>query len=174
MNNKSFVILTVVFSILIIFPSVFALDNELSRRTINGLHGFNLMIEDMQPNIERYAEKAGLTKKQLQTDIETKLKSAGIKLLTSDEWLKVPGKPVLYINVNTHEYEKYWYAYDIKVEARQIVSMEANPSVKTLASTWSINMTGIANIGTLNSIRNNLGSLVDRFVDAYKTANGKK
>jgi arginine/ornithine N-succinyltransferase beta subunit len=80
---------------------------------------------------------------------------------------------VLYICINTHETEKYWYAYDIKVELRQLATLDANPQMKTLAVTWSLNMTGQANIGTLNVIRQDTGVMVGRFVQAWKVGNRK-
>jgi hypothetical protein len=170
---KMFFLVTL-FLLTIISSSLFAIDSELTRQTMTGLQGVNVMVEDLQPNMQKYARKFGLTQEQLKRDVEQKLQKSGITILTQENWLKTLGRPVLYVNINTHEYEKYWYAYDIKVELKQIVYMEANPKVKTLASTWSISMTGIANIGTLNTIRDSLGSLVNRFIDAYLSANTKK
>ncbi len=155
-------------------PSVLAIDSDLTRRTMSGLSGVNVMVEETQPNIQKYAQKAGLTGDQIQRDVESRLKTAGIKVYSGNDWLKAPGKPFLYVNVNTHEYEKYWYAYDVKLELKQMVSLDINPSIKTLASTWSLNMTGIANIGTLDSIRSNVARLTDRFIEAYRAANQKK
>ncbi|MBA4390252.1 MAG: hypothetical protein C0399_04865 [Syntrophus sp. (in: bacteria)] len=44
---------------------------------------------------------------------------------------------------------------------QQIVTLEANhPDVRMLATTWSVKMTGIANIGSLDAIHNNLNVLV--------------
>jgi hypothetical protein len=166
--------LVTLFLLTIISSSLFAIDSELTRQTMTGLQGVNVMVEDLQPNMQKYARKFGLAQEQLKRDVEQKLQKSGIIILTQENWLKTLGRPVLYVNINTHEYEKYWYAYDIKVELKQIVYMEANPKVKTLASTWSISMTGIANIGTLNTIRDSLGSLVNRFIDAYLSANTKK
>jgi hypothetical protein len=78
------------------------------------------------------------------------------------------------VNVNTHENEKYMLAYDVRLELQQLVSIDSNPRIKTLASTWTINVTGIVNIGTLNIIRDNMFFLVDRFVEAYKSVNARK
>jgi hypothetical protein len=153
---------------------VFSIDSDLTRRTISGLPGVNVTVEEIQPNIQKYAQKVGLTSEQIQRAIESRLKAAGIRIYSWNDWLKTPGKPSLYVNVNTHEYEKYWYAYDVSLELKQMVSLEINPSTKTLAATWSQNMTGIANIGTLDSIRNDVMRLTDRFIDAYKSVNQKK
>jgi len=148
--------------------SCWAADADITRQTIKGMKAFHVIVEEVQPNVQRYAQKAGITKEQIQKNVENKLKANGIKVLTNDEWLKTPGKPVLYINVNTHETEKYWYAYDVKVEVKQSVFLEANFAIKTLASTWSINVTGMANIGTLGNIKSAVDGLVDRFITAVK------
>ncbi len=133
--------------------SLYAIDSELTRRTLLGLKGVSVAVENPQPNIQKYAQRFGLTKDQLQKDIEQRFTKAGITVLNQEKWLQTPGRPVLYVIVNTHEYEKYWYAYTIVVDLMQITTLETNPDIKTLASTWSINMAGIANIGTLNTIK---------------------
>ncbi len=151
-----------------------AVDSELTRQTLLGLKGVSIAVENPQPNIQKYAERFGLTRDQLQRDIEQRLATAGIVILSQEKWSQTSGRPVLYIVVNTHEYMKYWYAYTIIVELRQIATPEANPDLKTLAATWSISMAGIANIGTLNTIKENVNTLVDKFIDAYMSVNKKE
>ena len=159
---------------LVVKPAAYGVDTELTRRTMSGLQGVNVMVEELQPNIRKYAQRFNLTKEQLQKEIQQRLQKAGIQVLTGDAWLKTSGRPVLYVNVNTHEYEKYWYAFDVTVNLDQIVVLEADPKLKTLASTWDISMTGVANIGTLNTIRSNVEILIDRFIQAYRSVNPKK
>jgi len=160
--------------ILALKPVAYGIDTELTQRTMIGIQGINVVVEDLQPNIQKYAQRFSLTKEQLQKEVEERLRKAGIRVMPKDEWLKTPGRPVLYVNINTHEYEKYWYAFNIAVSLGQIVTLEADPKLKTLASTWDISMTGVANIGTLNTIRSNIEVLVDRFVKAYRSANPKR
>lgn len=149
-------------------------DSEVTRRTLTGLQGVRVLVEDLQPNVRAYAPKAGITVGQLQQDIESRLRAAGIRTVAGDDWRRLAGRPILYVNINTHETERYWYAYDIKVELRQVVSLEVNPKIKTLADTWSINITGEANIGNLNILRKDALALVEGFVRAYQSVNGPK
>lgn len=167
MIKKSNVAFFAIFFTLITNISVYGIDTEITRQTLKELQSLYVAIEEIQPNVVKYGQRVGLTREQIKKDVESKLKTAGIKILTKNEWLAIPGRPMLYLNINCHEYEKYWYAYDIKLEISQVVFLERNPSIKTMADTWSINMTGVANIGTLNSIRNNAGKVVDRFIEAY-------
>jgi len=153
-----------------------AIDTDVTRKTLSGLQGVYVAVEELQPNLLKYsaAQKSGLSKEGLKRDIEGRLSKAGIRVLTWDQAVKTPGMPFLYINVNTHESEKYWYAYDIRIELQQLVSMEANPKVKTLAGTWSTNMTGLVNIGTMDKLKEAVEVLVDRFAGAFRAANQKK
>ncbi|MDI9570380.1 MAG: hypothetical protein QM278_06625 [Pseudomonadota bacterium] len=131
-------------------------------------------MEEIQPNIKRYAEKAGIEREAIKKETERRLAAAGIVMVESEEWRRTPGNPFLYVSINTHETEKYWFAYDVKVELRQVVCLEANPLVRTMATTWSMNMTGIANIGNLHIIRGDAMVLVERFVAAHRSVNKGK
>jgi hypothetical protein len=152
--------------------TLYAEDSVVSRGTLAGLNGIYVLVENIQPNIQQYAQKAGLSSMQIQKDFESRLNAMRIRTMSRDEWLKAPGRPVLYININTHETEKYWYAYDIKFELRQMVYLEVNPKIKTLADTWSVNITGVANIGNLNVIKKDAAVLLEQFIQAYRTVNG--
>lgn len=153
-----------------------AIDTDVTRKTLSGLQGVYVGVEELQPNLMKYSaeQKSIPSKEALKRDIEGRLSKAGIRVLTWDQAVKTPGMPFLYVNVNTHKTEKYYYAYDIRIELQQLVSMEANPKVKTMADTWSTNMTGIVNIGTMDKLKEAVEVLVDRFAGAFRAANQKK
>ena len=167
-----FVSIALILSAFLALP-VLADDSEVSRATLAGLQGVNVVVEEVQPNIQKYAAKFGLSGVQIRRDVVQKLQEGGIRVAEGSEWLVIPGRPVLSVSVNTHETEKYWYAYDIKIELRQLAVLEASPQVKTLASTWSLNITGLANIGNLNLIRQDVGALAGKFAQAYQAVNKK-
>jgi len=155
-----------------LYSYVYAIDSDLTRRTLLGIQGVHVIVEDLQPSLKDYGQKFSLSNTQIEKDVEIRLRAAGIDVFTREQWLKTIGRPLLYINVNTHD-DKFRVAYDIRIDLKQIVSMEANPDVKTLAPTWAINMTGMANIDNLGVIRTNVGTLVDRFIKAFWAANKK-
>ena len=158
--------------LMLLFPlGVRAEDSEVSRQTLAGISGVLVVIEDLQPNIIKYSYKAGLSKDKLQKITEDKLKKANIKSLSTSDVIKLPGSPILYICINTHENEKYIFAYDIDLQLRQVVSIAANPKIKTIATTWSLSITGIADIGKLQVINKDLQILLDRFIAAHVAAN---
>lgn len=174
MKRRRETMMTILLTIIFCSFSVSADDSETSRSTLSGLKGIYVLIENIQPNIQKYAQKSDLSTLQMKKDIEVRLIAAGIRTLSREEWLKSAGRPVLYLNINTHETEKYWYAYDIKLELRQIVSLEMNPKIKTLADTWSINITGMTNIGNLHVMKKDTDHLLDRFIQVYRSMNKQK
>lgn len=154
--------------------SVHAFDADVSRETLKGLTGFYVLIEELNPNIAKYAnvQKNNISTQQLKSQVENRLQKAGIRVLSWDEMMKTSERPMLYVSVNTHEYEKFWYAYDIRVEVRQLVTLVSRPGKTISGATWSVNMTGVMNIGQLQTLYDNLGVLLDRFIQAYKKVNG--
>lgn len=158
--------------LLLLLPmSVRAEDSEINRQTLAGINGVMVVIEDLQPNITKYSSQAELNKGLLQRLTEDKLKKAKINSLSISDLIKLPGRPILYICINTHEKEKYIFAYDIDLQLRQGVSLDANPKIKTIATTWSISLTGITDIGNLQVISKDLQVLLDRFIAAQIAAN---
>jgi len=114
---------------LILASFSFAGDTDTSRRTLSGVKGVSVVVEDLQPDLQKRARRQALSKDQLRKNMEAQLEEAGIRVLDRDEWLRTPGRPVVYVNVNTHEYQKYRFAYDVRIELQQLATLEANPGM---------------------------------------------
>lgn len=152
-------------------------DYEQTRQTLAGLPGFMVVIEDFQPSLMKYAamlKKFSLSKEELQREIEASLRNAGIGVLSHDVWLKTKGCPLLYININTHETERYFLAYNIRLEVQQVVTPEFNPRIRLMATTWSQHITGSLNIGSLNILKQDTMVLLSHLIQAYHSVNPRK
>ena len=171
MISKSKMVIFAALILMLGISSVYGMDSDITRRTLARLPGFFVVFEELQPNVRQYAIASGMTREQLLKDVESRLQKAGIGIFSQEQWQKIQGRPVLYINVNTH-IESANIAYSIRVEVRQIVFTDSNPAVKTLAGTWGIDMTGITKTGKLDVVRD-LFTLVDKFIEAYWTVNKK-
>lgn len=169
--RKVFTVMVGVLLIMIFRPAL-AMDSEITRRTLSSLPGFYVVFEELQPNIRQHAVAALLTREHLLKDLETRLQKAQIRVFSQDQWLNTKGRPVLYANVNTHV-EGLSIAYNIRVEARQLVFTDGATRVKTLAGTWGITMTGMTRADKLDIIRQDLLTLVDKFIEAYWVVNNK-
>jgi hypothetical protein len=84
-----------VFAMICLVPSATVADNEFERESLKGLQGVGVLIE----NLNADAERAGLDSSTLTTDVELRLRQAGIVVLSRAERVRAPGSPYLYVNV---------------------------------------------------------------------------
>lgn len=110
----------------------------------------------------------------MQTDVELKLRLAGIPVLSHEQWLAAPGHPYLYVNVNVLDPSDSAWPYSVMVELDQSVKLERSPEVSVVAATWSA-APGVGNVGSLNvrSVRDHVKDQVDHFINAYLAVNPK-
>jgi hypothetical protein len=127
-----------------------------------GLSGVGVVVEDLAPGMRQ----AGLTERQLQTDVELRLRQRGIAVLTQEERRNIPGAPDLYVRVSGFRNDIGMLVFSITVELNQQVYLEPNFS-QTRAATWSIGGIGTVNVRNQSTIRNELGRYIDQFISTY-------
>jgi hypothetical protein len=138
--------------------------------SLRGLPGVRVLLTDLNPD----AERDGLIKTELQTDVELRLRNAGISVLTEEEWHKTPRTPLLYVKVDALKGSNIAYAYYTNVLLYQRVSIEQTLNISGFAATWSTGSIGIAEQVKLKGLV--IGSLrneVDEFIKAYLAENSK-
>ena len=144
-------------------------DDEFSRPSLKGLKGVYVLVEPLEAEVER----DGLNQTSIQTDVELRLRQAGIKVLTEAERLAAPGTPFLYVLVNAKSGSPY--AFSINVELCQDVRLDRDPSMQISgATTWSVTAVGTVGRNNLRDIRDMVKDYVDRFINAYLSVNPKK
>ena len=164
-----------IFLIFLFFPyGSFAQDiqEELDSRikSLKGIEEFHILIEKLNPDIE---EQGLLTEEQIKADVEQKLKSLGIKILTEEEKYSTIGFPTLYINVDCSQLEKTGeFIYNITIEVLQQVMVVSNRVYVHDAVTWNAGLMGISS--EIEEIRKNLKDGIDFFCNDYQKANTKK
>ena len=170
-GKRGVAILLVAFLILGLGSSAVAINGKSNRATLRGLKGVGVLVENLSPE----AEKEGLSRAQLQADVESKLRKAGIKILTKDESAKVPGEPYLYVNINlnTAKTEDDVYPYSLDILLIQKVSLLRDPKITTYAVTWSTGGVGSISKQTVGELRENVKAIVDVFIKAYHAENPK-
>jgi hypothetical protein len=149
----------------------FANDDQPSRKSLAGLKGVTVLVEDIRPE----AEDQGLTITAVQTDAELRLRKAGIRVFTDAEIRNVPGNPVLYLKAIVMPGKPGW-GYAASIELHQGVILTRDPSMETWACTWSVAGGGgydePSNIA--RKVRDKLNDYVDQFINAYLAMNQKK
>jgi hypothetical protein len=139
-----------------------AIDTEHTRATLRGIEGVHVIVESLRPEVEQY----GLTQQQLHTDVELRLREAGIRVLTKEELFAMPGKPWLYVNVNVQLHPVGLAVYNIDVVLNQRASLKTDGSLASVA-TWSHGEVGSLSSQRLSDIRTCVRDQVDQFINAY-------
>lgn len=141
------------------------------KETLRGLKGVHVLIE----TIARDAQRDGLTRSSLQTDVELKLRTAGIRVVTSEERFEEPGWPSLYVNVNALASSTgNSYAYSIRVGLDQEVSLWRKPTIRATATTWISASVGIVGVNRMRAaVRESVSDQVDEFLNNYLAVNPK-
>jgi hypothetical protein len=148
-------------------------DLALDRATLRGLTGVRVLVAPLKPEVER----DGLTKRQLQTDVERRLHKAGIRVLTDLEREATPGGPLLSIAVATATQAPFphLYALSIVVSFHQNALLERDLSIGAeKASTWSVSVIDLVDRQQLGTAWERVAQLVDRFINAYIGVNPKQ
>jgi hypothetical protein len=168
-NEKKIFLMLIPVLLICLNTVVFAQDDEDTRRTLRGLKEIFLYVEPLDPQIE----KTGLTRDQIQTDTESNVKLAGIKVQAGEDFLRVKGHPYLYVNVNismlTTQITRYLFY--IRVELNQEVALVRTPDTRVSTVTWSVGGWGID--FSLDNIRQTVRTQVDKFISAFLAENPK-
>ena len=113
------------------------------------------------------AERDGLTRSQLRTDVELRLRRAGVTVgptLTGH----------LYVNVDTVKSDNgQTYAYNILVQYMQPVVLARDPKASIFATTWETGGVHMVAANRLREVRRFVADYVDQFINAYLEQNPK-
>ena len=129
--------------------------------TLKGLSGVQVLIEELNDA----AKALGLDTAAIQTDVELRLRTAGLRVLSDEEERSTPDRPWLYVNVNV-----VGKAAAIGVNFSQTARL-ARTRESASVTTWS--RTGLAINPTAESIRNQIKDYVDAFLNDWLSANPK-
>jgi hypothetical protein len=134
---------------------------------LKGLEVVRLEIERIKPEIER----DGLFREDLQSDIELKLRLAGIRVLSEEEAQKTPGAPLLHLNVDAMKCS-FGYVYNIGLYLIEQATLVRKPMKAPAMFLRIPEQLGIAS--RLSEIRDAAGDVVDEFVRTWKASNSKQ
>jgi hypothetical protein len=147
-------------------------DSPSSRTTLAALPGFFVSVEEM----DTAAARVGVTAAVIQADVESKLRSKGIRLYNEDDFKHVLDVPQLYVNINElalHGTQAGLFTYNATTEVRQAIQLTRNPSIATTSVTWRAPAT-VGTVGADNfytAVRDVVREQVDLLLEAYHAAN---
>lgn len=142
--------------------------SQRARQTLRGIKGVTVLVTGLSAG----AERDGLRKADLQADVETRLKQAGIRVLSRAERFQAPGQPHLCINfIDQKRSDMEFYTISFAVQLVQHVRLTRDAKVIFPAETWGV--TGVMSVGAkeLQGVRRLVVDYVDLFVQDMKAAN---
>jgi hypothetical protein len=105
----------------------------------------------------------------IQTDVELKLRLAGISVVTLEEDRKLPGGPIVWVRVNLTDDAQ---AANIEVALRQDATLVRNDEPVYAVETWTTILL-ISRPTDSQRIRDVVKDLVDAFLNAWLSVNPK-
>ena len=163
--KRLFISIITVSGLLMLNSFAYSADDEIE--SLRGLKGFYVQALELSANLEG----VGLTREQIQTDVELKLRLAGIKVVSKEEMFKIPGFPSLYIIVAAAGTETFGLA--VRLELKQVATLNRNSKIEVYPVTWSKWIIGIGSKNHVTSIRDQVKNLTDSFINNYLSVNPK-
>lgn len=145
--------------------SVQAQDRNPFTLTLTGISAVFVVIEQLPDS----AKAIGLTKEMIQTDVELKLRLAGMDVKTPEEGKKLLGRPFVFVAISMTDYAK---AASVTVELDQDTVLSRNGAYAPSAQTWTTGFV-IANPDA-QTVRSTTKDLIDQFLNAWLSVNPKK
>jgi hypothetical protein len=154
------------------FLTTTALAQDLSEFILlKGLKGVSVFVQPLDSSVEL----ENLNQSKIRMDIEQKLRSAGIKVLTPKEWVQEIDRPILNTYLMIHKFPQEnirGFIYQVHVGLAQQVMSLRDPAIVQIAETWSTGYTGTT--PDSQTIREKISELVDRFINTYLSVNPKR
>jgi hypothetical protein len=164
--NKIISVANVFGLVLVVLTGAYAQSVQEERKVLRGLDGLRVEVKRLKPEIER----DGLFVDLLQTDVELKLRMAGIKVISEGEESSIPGGPYLFLNVDAMK-SSIGYVYRIQLSLREPVTLTRN-ALKVVGTTFRTqDQFGIS--PHLSDIREEVRDITDEFTAAWLQANSK-
>jgi len=128
-------------------------------KSLKGIDGVQVVIDLTDTG------KSELDKYLIRTDVELKLRSAGMRVLSEEEEAKAPGSPYLYLNVNL-----VGTAAAIEIQLMQTARLVRNGEI-AVGATWS--QRSLSTNSTAPVVRGLIKDQVDTFLNAWLSVNPK-
>ncbi len=147
--------------------SAWPLDTPEARASLKGIPLLRVNVDVDTPSLDQ----DGLTKQQLQKEVEKRLEAAGIVVAP----ITYSAVPLLWVVLTTDKVPAAdLYAASIKVGLFQYVRLSRSLETGAPAATWELEGVGSVPAPDASELRSWVLTYVDRFITAYREQNPKK
>jgi hypothetical protein len=191
MITKERVAFAIIVVLLFINPGdrVWADDKAGDRKTLRGIQAVVVKVHSVEPEWQAELEKVALSESILQSSIEGQLEKAGIQVISEEAASRSEFEGILNMRLKFSDPEpakkkfltfdkkeeiiekidvKKRYIYAIRLNLRQLVALQRDPSFKTFSITWQAESVGMRRLALMPE---DVKSVVDLFIEAYASEN---
>lgn len=171
MKSIKWVVLIIVTLLFSVLPCVNAGYVANDKEVLRGIKSMGVVIEELP----RKAKKLGITRDNIRTDVESKLRLAGINVVAPDELHTNPEIPFLLVTIILG-HSKPTFIYAVLVGLNEKVHLKRDPKIISYAMPWwrIIKQEHIGEIGIEREILDTLKYLIDEFIKDHQAVNPKK
>jgi hypothetical protein len=138
-----------------------------NKEVLQGLDKVHVVVERLRAEIEQ----DGLFASTLQKDMDLKLTLAGIKVLSEEEYLKMPCVADLYLHVDALKYAQ-GYIYRIQLSLLEPV-MVLRKRIQATGTTFRIH-DELGMTEHLSEVREEARDLLDKFIEMWQVVNSQR
>lgn len=144
----------------------FGYDDQTARDTLRGISAITVSVNYWGTK----SEPPGLSKEQVKNNVELRLRDAGIRVVDSDEAVRLKHVSAeLLVSIDCIDYQSI-YACHLDTQAVQGVRVEKNDQF-TVTPTWSVKRFILLGTQRMRAIHDETRDMVDQFLNAYFTVN---
>lgn len=144
-----------------------------SKESLKGLKGVEVLVDEVGADLEEY----NLTTSQVLVNVVSRLRKAGIEVLSTEEDEKIQPlrKPYLAVKISSIRLKRT-LAFSIQIGLNQQVLVRGSSELKKtpfFSPTWYTGSMGAVGGTNVSEICEVLNSLIDKFTSAYWEVNAK-
>lgn len=150
-----------------------ALDTPNERVTLSNLTGVHVVVDGVGPD----AERGGITQAGLQTEVEGRLRRAGLRVLTATEAMASVGRPTLTLRVSVVRPADapQVTVYSVDLALRQQIRLARDRAIESFAVTWSdTREVGAVPAARPAAVQDAVRAKVEQFIQAWQTVNQER
>jgi hypothetical protein len=142
-------------------------ENPPEQKSLRGLQGVSVQVM-------RFDSPEGVSLKQIQTDVELRIRKAGIRVVPFSSVAQLPGQPFLWISVLALKNPVGVSVYSVNLELWQDVRLKRNLAIGVSAATYTVEpRLVVVDSRNIRQLREDLSDCVDAFINDYLAMNPK-
>jgi len=142
-------------------------DDQTARNTLRGMSAITVSVSY---RVETESEPPGIRKEQIKNNVELRLREVGIRVVPSEEAVRLKhASAELQVSITCMNHQ-YVYACHLVTQVVQAMTVVRNDQFTT-SPTWSVERYVLLGIERVREIQEHTRDMVDQFLNAYLAMN---